>query len=159
MSSPYPTSPRTRIKTFVTSNKDNTTKETTELIENKFAILEAEQILLREAEQVLRQNLHNSKEYPSDQNLLESPATETTTKFILPLEDSDEITKSSPSPVENNKSDAEPYSLNNTFTSKDYMKTFGERNEEDRKKFDQLKKREERYIGGHFQDQEANGRN
>ncbi|KAJ8942302.1 hypothetical protein NQ314_010098 [Rhamnusium bicolor] len=139
---PYPSSPRTRIKTIVTSNKDNTTKETTELIENKFAILEAEQILLREAEQVLRQNLHNSKEFPPDHDIFESSSITTTpTKFILPLEDPEEISKSSPSPIENNKVDNESYCLNNTFNStKDFSKSYNEQNEEDRRRFEQLKK-------------------
>ncbi|KAJ8919696.1 hypothetical protein NQ315_006224, partial [Exocentrus adspersus] len=139
--SAYPSSPRTRIKTFVTSNKDNTTKETTELIENKFAILEAEQMLLREAEQVLRQNLHNSKEFPVDMDIFESPVKSTPTKFILPLEDPDDFAKSSPSPVENSRVDSGSYYLSNSrSSSREFNKKGVEQSDDDKKRLEQLRK-------------------
>ncbi|RZC32272.1 pleckstrin -likey-like domain family B member 1, partial [Asbolus verrucosus] len=75
-------SPRTRIKTIASSNRDNTPKETAEIIENKFAILEAEQYLL--------QNLtrSNEKTIECDKVLDSSPKNKDTAKFIFPLEES-----------------------------------------------------------------------
>lgn len=66
-----------------------TTKDTTDIIENKFAILETEQYLLLECE--LKQNLNNSKDSPSENSvLLDSPLRKSTpTKFILPLDDAE----------------------------------------------------------------------
>ncbi|CAH1159042.1 unnamed protein product [Phyllotreta striolata] len=79
---PYPPSPRTRIKTFVpTANKDNASKETTE-------------ILLREAEQILKQNLHNSREIPPDHDIFDvAVAKATPTKFVFPVQSTAEIIK------------------------------------------------------------------
>ncbi|XP_044254056.1 pleckstrin homology-like domain family B member 2 [Tribolium madens] len=63
-------SPRTRIKTIASSNRDGKSKDTAEIIENKFAILEAEQYLL--------QNLTINDETNKIRE---------TTKFIFPLEE------------------------------------------------------------------------
>lgn len=97
-------------------------------------------MLLREAEQVLRQNLHNSKEYPADDDFLEAPAKTSPTKFILPLEDPEDFAKSSPSPVENSRADSGSYCLNSFNGSREFGKKLSERNEEDKRKFEQLKK-------------------
>ncbi|XP_019753738.1 pleckstrin homology-like domain family B member 1 isoform X4 [Dendroctonus ponderosae] len=84
----YPSSPRTRIKTFVAANKDGNLRSVEDSIDSKFAVFETERKLIKEAERVLRQNLHNSKEI-TDDNLdlghLE-PRKSTPTKFIYPME-------------------------------------------------------------------------
>ncbi|VEN37008.1 unnamed protein product [Callosobruchus maculatus] len=130
-----PSSPRTRIKTFVTSNKDNATKESTELIDNKFAILEAEQILLREAEQVLRQNLHNSKEFPPDHDIFDIPEVKTApTKFIFPEEDSS-ASKDISSSVDDKKS-----TNNDGANSEKNFSDYKDHSEADKRRVEQLKK-------------------
>lgn len=98
-------------------------------------------MLLREAEQVLRQNLHNSKEYPSDNDFLKAPVNTSPTKFILPLEDPDDFSKSSPSPIENSRADSGSYYINNSFSSsREFGKKVSEQNEEDKRRFEHLKK-------------------
>lgn len=60
-----------------------------ESIDSKFAAIETERKLLKEAERVLRQNLHNSKEITDDNfhfGDLE-PRKSTPTKFTYPLEE------------------------------------------------------------------------
>ncbi|CAH1099061.1 unnamed protein product [Psylliodes chrysocephalus] len=150
---PYPPSPRTRIKTFVTSNKDNTTKETTELIENKFAILEAEQILLREAEQILKQNLHNSMEFPPDHDIFDVTGTKATpTKFVFPDENNVEIVKI-PSPEQNSKIHNEFNYTNNTTVNNVSCngtdRSYDEQHEEekiDKSRLEQLKKEKKEIL-------------
>ncbi|XP_074026513.1 uncharacterized protein isoform X2 [Leptinotarsa decemlineata] len=140
---PYPSSPRTRIKTFITSNKDNSSKEHLDPIENKFALLEAEQILLREAELVLRQNLHNSKEFPPDHDIFETPPkSNPPNQFIFPFENSTDVSKSSPSSIENNQvnNDHSPNTSSNYSSTKEFNKKYKEQNEEERKKLEHLRK-------------------
>ncbi|EFA00895.1 pleckstrin homology-like domain family B member 1 isoform X2 [Tribolium castaneum] len=70
-------SPRTRIKTIASSNRDGKSKDTAEIIENKFAILEAEQYLLQNL------TINDEKSLETDKIL----AGRENTKFIFPLEE------------------------------------------------------------------------
>ncbi|XP_056636481.1 pleckstrin homology-like domain family B member 1 isoform X1 [Diorhabda sublineata] len=135
----YPTSPRTRIKTFVTSNRDNTIKETGEIIDNKFAILQAEQILLREAEEILKQNLHNSREFPPDHDIFDFPSEKSTpTKFVFPIENVLDSSKEASSPVDNNLQMDKVIDQNGT--NEFSKKKCSDHDQEDRKRFEQLRK-------------------
>lgn len=151
----YPSSPRTRIKTFVTASRDSgNLKDDVESIESKFAILETERKLLKEAEKVLKQNLHNSKEITQENfDLLElEPRKDTPTKFIYPLEDDLLVERNRKSienekPLTNSKIDDDTVSLNNTndtnsFTSqKDYSKGYSNaQSPESKLKIEHLKK-------------------
>jgi hypothetical protein len=71
-------SPRTRIKTIASSNREGKPKDTAEIIDNKFAILDAEQYLL--------QNLTLNDEKPLEENKV-SKSKENQLKFIFPLEE------------------------------------------------------------------------
>lgn len=113
-------------------------KDTTDLIDNKFAILETEQKLLREAEQVLRQNLHNSKEFPPDHDIFETQEPPgTPTKFIFPLAPPESFSKATSTPTSDSKVNSEVY-LNSS--NGEYRKSLSEQNEEQREKLEQLKK-------------------
>ncbi|CAG9763409.1 unnamed protein product [Ceutorhynchus assimilis] len=81
----YPSSPRTRIKTFVGGGNIKSVEES---IDSKFAVIETERKLLKEAERVLRQNLHNSKEITEESfNFSDLEHRKSTpTKFIYPIE-------------------------------------------------------------------------
>lgn len=118
-------------------------KDTTDLIDNKFAILEAEQKLLREAEQILRQNLHNSKEFPPDGDIFDIPESASTpTKFVFPLVEPDGFSQTTSTPTDDAKVHNEHY-LNNSGSVngvREYRKSFNEQNEEQKSKLDQLKK-------------------
>lgn len=93
-------------------------KDTQGILENKYAILEAEQKLLREAEQVLRQNLHNSKEFPSDIDIFESPQSKSTpNKFIFPLAEPSEFQRKMSTSLENSTLSYDTSSLRNNSTS------------------------------------------
>ncbi|CAG9816070.1 unnamed protein product [Phaedon cochleariae] len=147
----YPPSPRTRIKTFVTSNKDSSPKDNADLIESKYAILEAEQKLLREAEQILRQNLHNSKEFPPDIDIFETPPPKIAhTDYIYPLEN---VSKGSPSPIENYSKDSsssiEHKKINGDHDSPHSSSHFDdakERNEDEKKRLEQLRKEKKEIL-------------
>ncbi|XP_063920818.1 pleckstrin homology-like domain family B member 1 isoform X2 [Zophobas morio] len=71
-------SPRNRIKTIAYSNRDGKSKDTAEIIENKFAILEAEQYLL--------QNLSVNDE-KSSESIKSLERKNHDTKFIFPLDE------------------------------------------------------------------------
>ncbi|XP_050312235.1 pleckstrin homology-like domain family B member 1 isoform X2 [Anthonomus grandis grandis] len=91
-------SPRTRIKTFVTAIRDNNVKTADDSFETKIAVIETERKLLKEAEKVLRQNLHNSKEITRENfdfsgEVEREKGNTTTTKFVFPLENSEEKRK------------------------------------------------------------------
>lgn len=118
-------------------------KDTNELIVNKFAILEAEQMLLREAEQVLKQNLHNSKEYPSDHDIFDIPeAKSTPTKFIFPLDETQDFQNSYGS-LDTTKPNE---SLNITSSFNGSRKSIGEQSDEDKKRLEQLKKEKKEIV-------------
>lgn len=67
----------------------NINKAVEESIDSKFAAIETERKLLKEAERVLRQNLHNSKEITDDNFHFSDlePRKSTPTKFTYPLEE------------------------------------------------------------------------
>lgn len=64
-------------------------------IDSKFAVFETERKLIKEAERVLRQNLHNSKEITDDNLNLGhlEPRKSTPTKFIYPIEGEEKAAK------------------------------------------------------------------
>ncbi|KAL3276180.1 hypothetical protein HHI36_020898 [Cryptolaemus montrouzieri] len=88
----YPNSPRTRIKTFLTASKDSSPKDASNIVENKFAILEKEQYLL--------ENLNTTRD-STDNSIDGTTRKPTPTKFILPLEDVDLIHESYDKPANN----------------------------------------------------------
>lgn len=100
----YPNSPRTRIKTFVTAGKDSSQKDTTNIIENKFTILEKEQYLL--------ENLNRTKDTIEDNSIDNNTRKPTPTKFILPLDDVDLVQDTTDTKVNNNCNSTN--SLNNS---------------------------------------------
>lgn len=84
-------------------------------------MIETERKLLKEAERVLRQNLHNSKEITDDNFDLSDlePRKSTPTKFIYPLEGEgllgrDRKSTESKKSADSSKKDEESTSLNNT---------------------------------------------
>ncbi|KAL1516913.1 hypothetical protein ABEB36_000745 [Hypothenemus hampei] len=138
--SPYPPSPRTRIKTFVTANKDSNIKAVEESIDSKFAVIETERKLLKEAEKVLRKNLHNSKEITDDNFDLGDlePRKSTPTKFLYSFESDDKSCEIKKSLHSSKKKEELEDSLNNTSTlelSKDYNPE-----SEDTQRLERLKK-------------------
>ncbi|CAH0546228.1 unnamed protein product [Brassicogethes aeneus] len=123
-----------KSKYILANNRDLPPKESTELIDNKFAILEAEQLLLQEAEKLIKQNRHNSKEIPKEnQDFLEGQRKSTPTKFILPLED-EGYNKNCPSPYDN-KLENSSHSFN---SSSEYNR--GYQSEEEKARMDKLRK-------------------
>lgn len=142
---PYPPSPRTRIKTFITTNKEHSNKGANEVIDNKFAILETEQILLREAEQILRQNLHNSKEFPPDHDIFDIPPNNTSGKFDFPEVNLDNIDSIKPTPNLKTERTLEAgvNVKDNTEFSKLNCKDY---DGEDKKRFEQLKQEKKEIL-------------
>ncbi|XP_060519202.1 pleckstrin homology-like domain family B member 1 isoform X2 [Cylas formicarius] len=133
----FPSSPRTRIKTFVTANNGGGFKDASNsIVESKFAVLETEKKLLREAEIVLRQNLHNFKEVmPENLDLVElEPRKTSPTKFIFPLDDID--------PYFDGRKDG----ARDSNSAKEYNLLDAGNSVEEREKFGQLKKEKKEIL-------------
>ncbi|XP_066148266.1 pleckstrin homology-like domain family B member 1 isoform X1 [Euwallacea fornicatus] len=147
----YPSSPRTRIKTFVHASKDSNIKAVEESIDSKFAAIETERKLLKEAEKVLRQNLHNSKEITEDNFNLgdQEPRKSTPTAFIYPL-DGQEPPRGSLESRRSAGKDEESISINNTADSSSFdssTRSCEERaNPEQKQKVEQLRKEKKEIL-------------